>query len=152
MLLSWKPLCVCVYVCVCVCVQSLHSCPTFCNPIDCSLPGSSVHRDSPGKNTEVGCHALLQGNFPIQRSNLSLFCLLHWQAGSLPLAPPGINFLSVCIVMSECKLCQTKRRSLISSWIRCLFTYQIYIRWLYNFSSKPTFGSKGVLYLLYTDT
>ena len=35
-------------------------CPTHCNPMDCSLPGSSVHRDSPGKNTEVGCHALLQ--------------------------------------------------------------------------------------------
>ena len=29
------------------------------------------------------------GIFPIQRSNLSLLCLLHWQAGSLPLAPPG---------------------------------------------------------------
>ena len=27
--------------------------------------------------------------FPIQGSNLSLLCLLHWQAGSLPLAPPG---------------------------------------------------------------
>ena len=42
---------------------------------------------SPGKNTGVGCHALLQGVFPTQGSkNL---CLLHWQAGSLPLAPPG---------------------------------------------------------------
>ena len=34
---------------------------TFCNPMDYSLPDSSVHRDSPGKNTGVGCHALLQG-------------------------------------------------------------------------------------------
>ena len=25
-------------------------CPTLCNPVDCSLPGSSVHGDSPGKN------------------------------------------------------------------------------------------------------
>ena len=32
---------------------------------------------------------LLQGIFPTQGSNLSLFHLLHWQAGSLPLAPPG---------------------------------------------------------------
>ena len=32
--------------------------------MDCSLPGSSVHGDSPGKNTEVDCHALLQGIFP----------------------------------------------------------------------------------------
>ena len=35
----------------------------------------------------MGCHALLQGIFPTQGSNSSLFCLLHWQAGSLPLAP-----------------------------------------------------------------
>ena len=38
--------------------------PTLCNPMDCSPPGSSVHGDSPGKNTRVGCHALLQGNLP----------------------------------------------------------------------------------------
>ena len=141
-----------VCVCVCVCVQLLQSCLTFCNPMDCSLPGSSVHRDSPGKNTEVGCLALLQGSFPIQGLNLSLLCLLHWQAGSSPLAPPGITFVSVYILMSGCKLCQQKRKSLISSYIWCLFTYQIYIRWLYNFSSKPTFESRRVLYLLYTDT
>ena len=38
----------------------------------CSLPGSSVHGDSPGKNTGVGCHALLQGIFPTQGSNPGL--------------------------------------------------------------------------------
>ena len=49
--------------------------------------------DSPGKSTKVGCHALLQRIFPIQglnqRLNLSLLHLLHWQADSLTLAPPG---------------------------------------------------------------
>ena len=35
-------------------------------------PGSSVHGDSPGKNTGVGCHALLQGLFPTQGSNPGL--------------------------------------------------------------------------------
>ena len=34
-------------------------------------------------------HALFQGIFPTQRMNPPLLCLLHWQAGSLPLAPPG---------------------------------------------------------------
>ena len=38
--------------------------------------------NSPGNNTGVGCHALLQAIF-------CLLCLLHWQAGSLPLTPPG---------------------------------------------------------------
>ena len=45
-------------------------CPTLWDPTDCSLPGSSVHGDSPGKNTGVGYHALLQGIFPTQGSNL----------------------------------------------------------------------------------
>ena len=48
------------------------SCPTLCDPMDCSLPGSSVHGDSPGKNTGVGCHALLQGIFPTQELNPGL--------------------------------------------------------------------------------
>ena len=45
--------------------------------------------DSPGKNTGVDWHVLLQGIFPTQGLNTCLLCLLHWQAGSLPLAPPG---------------------------------------------------------------
>ena len=54
--------------------------------MDCSPPGSSVHGDSSGENTGVGCHFLLQGN------------LLHpgiepvspiLQADSLPSEPPG---------------------------------------------------------------
>ena len=48
------------------------SCPTLCDPMDCSLPGSSVHGDSPGKNAGVGCHALLQGLFPTQGLNPGL--------------------------------------------------------------------------------
>ena len=47
-------------------------CLTFCDPMDCSPPGSSVHGDSPGKNTGVGCHDLLQGIFPTQGSNPGL--------------------------------------------------------------------------------
>ena len=39
------------------------SCLISCDPVYCSLPGSSVHGDSSGKNTGVGCHFLLQGIF-----------------------------------------------------------------------------------------
>ena len=45
--------------------------------------------DFPGKNNGVGCHALLQGIFPIQGLNLHLQRLLLWQAGSLPLCHRG---------------------------------------------------------------
>ena len=61
------------------------SCLTLCNSMDSSPPGSSVHRDSPGKNTGEGCHSLLQGIFPTKGLNLGLlhcrqilYCLSHW--------------------------------------------------------------------------
>ena len=47
--------------CACLVAQS---CPTPCNHMDCSPPGSSIHGDSPGQNTGMSCHALLQGIFP----------------------------------------------------------------------------------------
>ena len=60
--------------------------PTLCNPMDCSLPGSSVHGDSPGKNTGVGCHDLLQEIFPAQGLNPGL---PHCRWVFLSSGPPG---------------------------------------------------------------
>ena len=40
-------------------------CPATCDPMDCRPPGSSVHGDSPDKNTGVGCHALIQSRMSI---------------------------------------------------------------------------------------
>jgi len=37
------------------------SCPTLCDPMDCSLPGSSVHEILQARILE--CHSLLQGIF-----------------------------------------------------------------------------------------
>ena len=70
-----------------MCAKSLQFCLTLCEPMDYNLPGSSVHGDSPGKNTGGGCHALLQVIFLTQSSNPCLLCLLHWEDGSLPLEP-----------------------------------------------------------------
>ena len=50
----------------------LLSCLTLWDPMDCSPLGSSVHEILQAKNTRVGCHVLLQGVFPTQKSNLSL--------------------------------------------------------------------------------
>ena len=58
------------------------SCLALCDPMDSSLPGSSAHGDSPGKNTRVGCHFLLQEIFLTQELNP---CLLD----SLPAEPLG---------------------------------------------------------------
>ena len=61
--------------------KSRQLCPTLCDPIDGSPPGSRPW-DSPGKNTGGGCHALLQGIFLTQGLNPRPLCLLHWQVGS----------------------------------------------------------------------
>ena len=57
--------------------------------------------DSPGKNTRVGCHGLLQ-----RILNSRLLRLLHWQVGSLPLAPPGKPLFSLQILIN-CSFSQT---------------------------------------------
>ena len=94
------------YVCVCVCARArahaqahvcaklLQSCPTPCDPMDSRL---LCPWDSPGKNTGVGCHFLLQGIFPAWGSNRRLLCLLRWQAGSLSLAPLGKSHLPLSL-------------------------------------------------------
>ena len=85
--------------------KSLQSCPTLCNPMGCSPPGSSVHGILQARmNTGVHCHTLLQ-IFPTQGSNLPLLHLLHWQAGSWPPVPPGNYWcLGIGWLLAYCRL------------------------------------------------
>ena len=71
---------------ICACTLSRFSHDWLCAPMHCSLPVSSIQWDSPGKNTGVDFHFLLQGIFLAQGSNS---CLLRWQADSLPLNHQG---------------------------------------------------------------
>ena len=130
----------CHFLLQCMKVESesevAQSCLTLSDPMDCSLPGSSIHGifratvlewgaiafspivkqlysnvvshfsrillrlllcpgDSPGKNSGVGCHFLLQGIFrPSDQTRVSL-CLLHWHVGSLPLVSPGKPYILI---------------------------------------------------------
>ena len=68
--------------------KSLQLCPTLCDPMDHSIPGSSVHEDSLGKNTGVGCHTLFQEILPDQGTELRSLTSAS-QAGSLPSELPG---------------------------------------------------------------
>ena len=70
----------------CIHAKSLQSCQTLWSPTDCSLPGSSVHGI-----LQARILALLQEIPLTQGSNPHLLCLLQWQPGSLPLAPPGLT-------------------------------------------------------------
>ena len=74
------------------------SCPTLCNPLDCSPPGSSVHGDSPGRNAGVGCPVLLQGIFLTRGLNPGV---LRLEVDSLPIratreATSGQETRAVC--------------------------------------------------------
>ena len=54
--------------------------------MDCSLPGSSVHGNFPGKSTGVGCHFLLQGIFPDPETEPGSPA---FQGDALTSVPPG---------------------------------------------------------------
>ena len=72
------------YTCMCVLLQSY---PTHCNALDWSPSSPSVHGILQARILEW--IVPLQGIFLTQGSNPNFVCLLHWEAGSLPLAPPG---------------------------------------------------------------
>ena len=77
--------CMSVEALMCLVAQSYLA---LCDHMDCSPPGSFVHRDSPGQNTGVGCYILFQGIFPTQASNPPKL-----QADSLPSEPPGKPYI-----------------------------------------------------------
>ena len=69
--------------------MGVQSCPTLCDPMDYSLPCSSVCRIIQARILEYNVISLLQGIFPIQGSNKHFLHLLHWQADCLPLSYLG---------------------------------------------------------------
>ena len=72
---------------VCMLCQS---CPTVCDPMDCCLPSSSLcPRGFSRQKFWSGLPFPPPGNLPHSGTELASLSLLHWQAGSLPLAPPG---------------------------------------------------------------
>ena len=68
--------------------KSLQSCPTLCNPIDWTMQPTRLPNpwDSPGKNTGVGCHFLLQCMKVKSESEVAQLCptLSDPLDGSLP--------------------------------------------------------------------
>ena len=73
--------CWCAWDMTYVCMFSItQSCPTLCNPVDCSFAKLLCPWSFLGKNSGKGCHFLLQGIFPTQGRNMRLLHLLYWQA------------------------------------------------------------------------
>ena len=78
--------------------KSLQLCPTLCNPIDGSPPRLPHPWDSPGKNTGVGCHFLLQCMRVKSESEVAQLCptlsdpMDYSPPGSSIQAPPPMGF------------------------------------------------------------
>ena len=78
-------------------------CPTLHAPMDCNPPGSSVHGDSPGRNTGVGCHALLRGSsWPRDWTQLSRIAGGLFTVWTTREAQPGLLVMVSCSVAKSC--------------------------------------------------
>ena len=71
-----------------LCAKFLQSCLTLWYPLNCSPPGSSVYEISQARILEWLSFPL-PVDLPYPEIKPHPLYLLHWQVGSLPLAPPG---------------------------------------------------------------
>ena len=113
----------------------------FCNSMDCSLPGSSIHGISQARILEWIAISFLQGIFLTQgRRDSYLFRILHWQVDSLPLAPPGKTQISGSYGNSMLKFFRTHQTIFHSS-------YTIYI-----LNSNLSFPISSPLFLFFDNS
>ena len=142
--------------------------------MDCSLPGSSVHGDSPSKTTGVGCHFLLQRIFPTQGLNSGLphcrwilyhlshqgnpvFSLLYFKYSVTLIALLNFSrlFFFNCLIIFFFSLFKLgpivyfllwiSSPSLYLYWSSCCFKSPQFSS---NFPVPATLNSKGQLYFL----
>ena len=73
----------------CMGAKYFESCPALCHGMDCSLPGSFVQRNLQARILElIAVPSSRVCSQPKDGTHIALH-LLHWPAGSLPLASPG---------------------------------------------------------------
>ena len=75
--------------CVCVCAKLLQLCLILCDPMNGSLPGSSVHGTLQARILDLVAKSSSRGSYRPRDQMGALLCFLHWQVDSLPLVPPG---------------------------------------------------------------
>ena len=71
------------------CAKSLQSCQTLCDPMDCSPPGASVHGILQARTLEGVAMPSSRGSSRPRDGTQVIYVSCIWQAGSLPLGPPG---------------------------------------------------------------
>ena len=115
-----------------MCAKSLQWCLTLCNPMDCTLPGFSVHKISQARILEWVAMPFSRGSSPPRDGTHVSLCFLHWQGGSLTLIPPGKPPFSMLLLLlllshfSRVRLCVTPSLgfSRQEHWSGCHFLLQ----------------------------
>ena len=87
--------------------KSLQSCPTVCDPMECSQPGSSVHGILQARILEWVTVPSSRGSSRPRDWNPAFWVFLHWQAGSLPLVPPEKPYLLLYTAFKDGMKCYT---------------------------------------------
>ena len=91
---------------VCVCTQSLQSCLTLCDPMDCGLPGSSVHESLQPRTLEWFAISFSRGFFQA-RDQSHISCVSRTAGGFFVAEPPGkpahvcVYICMFCVVLSH---------------------------------------------------
>ena len=116
---------------MCLSAKSLQPCPTLCDPMDHSLPDSSVHGILKAR-IRVGCWTLLQGIFPSQGLNP---CLLRW------LAPPGM--LNSHRAHSSTRQEKLTKEKILPSWIPGPSCFSLFVSFLKKFCEE----TPGIVYV-----
>ena len=99
--------------------------------MDCSLLGSPVHGDSPGKNTGVSCRALLQGIFLTQGSNPGLPYFRQFlyhpshQGSPLIICFTSISRFPSSHVETTRIFCICSLLPIVCPWIHILYIYHV---------------------------
>ena len=94
---------------ICIYLLAPQSCLTLCDPMDCSPLGSSVHGSLQARILERVAMTSSSGSSP-PRDPTCISCLLNWQAGSLPLAPPGKHKVWWGVILKDPPLTQASVR------------------------------------------
>ena len=104
--------------------------------------------NSPGKNTGMGCHSLLQGTFLTQGSNPCILYLLHLQVGSLPLAPPGKTIINewLNIYWYQADTFDPSVHNLLKpwNWLRASLQHKTCIHWEKYSILNPSLDHSGI--------
>ncbi|CAI9166752.1 unnamed protein product [Rangifer tarandus platyrhynchus] len=92
--------------------------------MDCNPPGSSVHGDSPSRNTGVGCQALLQRIFQTQGSNPGLQHCRQIRLPELPGKPKNTGVGSLSLLQGIFPTQKSNQGLLHCRWILYQLSYQ----------------------------